>query len=443
MVSPSRRGLLIGASAAVLLARPFAAAAQAPLRIEITEGVVEPMPIAIPPFVPDSGAAADLAQRIAQVVTEDLTGTGLFREVPRAAHIGRVSNFDAPVQFADWSAINAQALITGAVGTNGTQVSVRFRLWDVFAQAPLGEGLRFDGTQGAWRRLAHKVADAVYSRLTGEGGYFDSRVAFVAESGPKANRRRQISIMDYDGSNAAALTDGAAIVVGPSISRSARQILYTGYETGKPRVYLIGAGGGGRRAIGPAADLALAGGFSPNERQALISVSKGGASNIFLADLGSGSARQLTQGSQIDASPSFSPDGGQIVYESDQGGVQQIYVMGASGGGGRRISFGEGRYATPAWSPRGDLIAFTKMTGGRFHIGVMRPDGSGEKLLTSSYLDEGPTWAANGRVIMFYRETPGDSGGPQIYTVDITGRNLRRTPTAGYASAPSWSGLLA
>lgn len=442
MVSPSRRGLLIGGAASVLLARPFAAVAQqGPLRIEITEGVVEPMPIAVPPFVPDSAAAQDLATRIAQVVIDDLTGTGLFREVPRAAHIGRITSFDAPAQYSDWSAINVQALITGAVGTSGGQVSVRFRLWDVFAQSQI-EGLQFQGPQGAWRRLAHKVADAVYSRLTGEGGYFDSRVAYVAESGPKANRRRQIAVMDYDGANAATLTDGAAIVVGPSISASASQILYTGYESRKPRVYLMSSGGGGRRAVGPAADMALAGGFAPNGRQALISVSKGGASNIFLADLGGGGARQLTSGSQIDASPSFSPDGGQIVYESDQGGAQQLYVMGA-GGGGRRISFGEGRYATPQWSPRGDLIAFTKMTGGRFHIGIMRPDGSGEKLLTSSYLDEGPTWAANGRVIMFYRETPGDSGGPQIYTVDVTGRNLRRVPTQGYASGPSWSGLLA
>jgi TolB protein len=441
MVRPTRRGVLIGASAA-LLARPFAAAAQSPLRIEITEGVIEPMPFAAPPFVPDAPAAATMAAQITQVVVDDLVGTGLFREVPRAAHLGTVSNFDAPVQFADWRAINAQALITGAVGVSGNSVSARFRLWDVFAQAPLGEGLRFDGQAGAWRRLGHKVADAVYSRLTGEGGYFDSRVAYVAESGSKAQRRRQIAIMDYDGFNATTLTDGSSIVLGPSISRSARQILFTGYESSKPGVYLIGAGGGGRRRVASTEEISLAGGFAPNENQALISVSSGGASNIYLVDVGSGSARQLTRTSAIDTSPSFSPDGTRIVYESDQGGTQQLYIMGAGGGTGQRISFGEGRYATPAWSPRGDLIAFTKMTGGRFHIGVMRPDGSGEKLLTASYLDEGPTWAPNGRVLMFYRETPGDSGGPGVYTVDVTGRNLRAVRTGGFASAPSWSGLL-
>lgn len=441
MVRPTRRGVLIGASAA-LLARPFAAAAQAPLRIEITEGVIEPMPFAAPPFVADTPAAATMAAQITQVVVDDLVGTGLFREIPRQAHLGAISNFDAPVQFADWRAVNAQALITGAVGVNGAAVSVRFRLWDVFAQAPLGEGLRFDGQAGAWRRLAHKVADAVYSRLTGEGGYFDSRVAYVAESGPKAQRRRQIAVMDYDGFNAATLTDGASIVFGPSISRSARQILYTGYESRKPGVYLIGAGGGGRRRVASTEEISLAGGFAPNESQALISVSAGGASNIYLVDLGSGSARQLTRTSAIDTSPSFSPDGSRIVYESDQGGTQQLYIMAAGGGAAQRVSFSEGRYATPAWSPRGDLIAFTKMTGGRFHIGVMRPDGSGEKLLTASYLDQGPTWAPNGRVLMFYRESPGDSGGPGVYTVDVTGRNLRQVRTQGFASAPSWSGLL-
>lgn len=441
MVRPTRRGVLIGASAA-LLARPFAAAAQAPLRIEITEGVIEPMPFAAPPFVPDTPAAATLAGQITQVVIDDLVGTGLFREIPRQAHLGTISNFDAPVLFADWRAINAQALITGAVGMNGSTVSVRFRLWDVFAQTALGEGLRFDGQAGGWRRLAHKVADAIYSRLTGEGGYFDSRVAYVAESGPKAQRRRQIAIMDYDGANAQTLTDGASIVFGPSIARSARQILYTGYESRKPGVYLIGSGGGGRRRVASTEEISLAGGFAPNETQALISVSARGASNIFLVDLGSGSARQLTRTSAIDASPSFSPDATRIVYESDQGGTQQLYIMAAGGGAAQRISFGEGRYATPAWSPRGDLIAFTKMTGGRFHIGVMRPDGSGEKLLTASYLDEGPTWAPNGRVLMFYRESPGDSGGPGVYTVDVTGRNLRQVATTGFASAPSWSGLL-
>jgi TolB protein len=441
MVDSLRRNLLVGVPA-VLALRPFAVAAQAPLRIEITEGVVEPMPFAAPGFVPDSQGAADLAANITRVVVDDLAGTGLFREVPPSAHIGQVTNFDAPVAFADWKAINAQALITGAVGVTGDKARVRFRLWDVFAQAPLGEGLQFDGGTLNWRRLAHKVADQVYARLTGETGYFDSRVAFIAASGPKEARRKQLAIMDYDGANPVMLTDGNALVLTPRLSADARRVLYTSYEEGAPKVMLLEGGGGRRTIIDDASGMTFAPRFSPDGRRVVYSMSVGSGSDLYVADIGGRGGTQLTRGSSIDTSPAFSPDGNQIVFESDRGGTQQVYVMPASGGEANRISFGQGRYATPVWSPRGDMIAFTKIDGGRFYIGVMRTDGSGEKLLTGSYLDEGPTWAPNGRVLMFFRESPGASGGPQLYSVDITGRNLKKVPTAGFASEPSWSGLL-
>jgi TolB protein len=440
MVAPSRRQLLMGAAAAVAL-RPFAAAAQAPLRIEITDGVIEPMPFAIPAFVPEGGEG-ELAQNVTRIVRDNLVNTGLFREIPPNAHIGRVTNLDAPVQFSDWRAVNAQALITGAARSSGDTVSVRFRLWDVAAQAPVGEGLQFDGPRETWRRMGHKVADAVYSRLTGEGGYFDSRVAYVAESGPKSARVKQVAVMDQDGANVRVLTDGATLVLAPRLSSSAGQLLYTSYQGGQPRVVLMDAPSGQRRVLESIRGMAFAPRFAPDGRRAVYSASEGGATNIFTIDLGSGATSRLTQSSTIDTAPSYSPDASQIVFESDRGGTQQLYVMAAGGGEARRISFGEGRYATPVWSPRGDLVAFTKMVGGRFHIGVMRLDGSGERLLTASYLDEGPTWAPNGRVIMFYRETPGEAGGPRLHSVDVTGRNLRPIPTQGFASDPSWSGLL-
>ena len=441
MVDSLRRNLLIGVPAVALLWRPFAAAA-APLRIEITEGVVEPMPFAAPGFVPDTPGAADLAARITQVVIDDLTGSGLFREIPAAAQIGRISNFDAPVAFADWKAINAQALITGAVGVSGDKAQVRFRLWDVFAQAGLGEGLQFAGGTAQWRRLAHKVADAVYSRLTGESGYFDSKVAFIAASGPKQARRKQLAIMDYDGANPVMLTDGDALVLTPRLSSDAKRVLYTSYEQGAPKVMLMQAGGGSKTVIDDTSGMTFAPRFSPDGKRAVFSMSAGTGSNLYITDLGGRGHTQLTRSSSIDTGPAFSPDGNQIVFESDRSGTQQLYIMPASGGEATRISFGEGRYATPVWSPRGDMIAFTKIDGGRFFIGVMHADGSGEKLLTGSYLDEGPTWAPNGRVLMFFRETPGADGGPQLYSVDITGRNLKKVPTAGFASDPSWSGLL-
>lgn len=441
MVNRLRRTLLLAAPAALVL-RPFASVAQSPLRIEITQGVVQPMPFAAPAFVPDSPQAADLAQRITQVVIDDLTGTGLFREIPPSAHIGRITNFDAPVQFADWKAIGAQALITGAVGVSGDRAQVRFRLWDVFAQQGLGDGLQFQGPTASWRRLAHKVADAVYSRLTGEGGYFDSKVAYVAESGSKTSRRKQIAVMDYDGANAVSVTDGNALVVTPRLSIKARQILYTSYEQGTPKIFIMNADGGGRRVLDREAAQSFAPHFSPDGSRVVYTVSEGTGSDIYVMDVASGARRRLTQSASIDTAPCFSNDGARICFESDRSGSQQVYVMPASGGEPTRISFGEGRYATPVWSPRGDMIAFTKIVGGRFHIGAMRTDGAGEQLLTASYIDEGPSWAPNGRVLMFFRESPGESGGPRINTVDITGRNLREVPTAGFASDPSWSGLL-
>jgi TolB protein len=182
--------------------------------------------------------------------------------------------------------------------------------------------------------------------------------------------------------------------------------------------------------------------FSSDGSRAVFSATSGSGTNIFVTNIDGSGRAQLTDTGSIDTAPCFSPDGGRIVFESDRAGTQQLYIMGAGGGDAKRISFGEGRYATPVWSPRGDLIAFTKIVGGRFHIGVMNVDGGNERLLTASYIDEGPTWAPNGRVLMFFRETPGDDGGPSIYSVDITGRNLRRIPTNGFASDPSWSGLL-
>ena len=281
------------------------------------------MPFAAPGFVPDTPAAGDLAARITQVVIDDLTGTGLFREIPASAHIGKIGNFDAPVAFADWKAINAQALITGAVGLKGDKAQVRFRLWDVFAQAGLGEGLQFEGSTGSWRRLAHKVADAVYSRLTGESGYFDSKVAYIAASGPKEARRKQLAIMDYDGANPVMLTNGDALVLTPRLSPDARRVLYTSYEQGAPKVMMMQAGGGSKTVIDDTSGMTFAPRFSPDGKRAVFSKSAGTGSNLYVTDLGGRGDTQLTRGSSIDTGPAFSPDGNQIVFESDRSGEQQ------------------------------------------------------------------------------------------------------------------------
>ncbi|WP_420586419.1 Tol-Pal system beta propeller repeat protein TolB [Ruegeria sp.] len=413
-----------------------------PLRLDVTAGVIEPLPFAAPSFVPDSAAAAQYAIDISRVVAADLTGTGLFREISPEAYISQVSSFDSPVQFPDWKAINAQALVTGAVNVSGNRLTVRFRVWDVFAGQELGTGLQFSGTTDGWRRMAHKVADQVYSRITGEGAYFDSRVAFVSESGPKDQRLKRLAIMDYDGANVQYLTDSAAIVLAPRFSPSGDRLLYTSYETGQPRIYVLDVDRVRRTELNTqGGTMSFSPRFSPDGRSIVYSLIQGGNTDLWKMDLASGQSVRLTNTPAIETAPSYSPDGSQIVFESDRSGTPQLYIMPANGGEATRISFGQGRYGTPVWSPRGDLIAFTKQNKGRFHIGVMRTDGSEERLLTSSFLDEGPTWSPNGRVIMFTRETQGASGRATLYSVDISGRNLRpvRTPDGG--SDPSWGPL--
>jgi TolB protein len=286
------------------------------------------------------------------------------------------------------------------------------------------------------------VADQVYSRITGESGYFDSRVVFVSESGPKDQRAKRLAVMDYDGANVQYLTGGNALVLAPRFSENGQRVLYTSYETGMPRVHVLEVGTVQSRILqGQDGVMSFAPRFAPNGQTVVYSLTQGSNTDIWAMDIGSGGTRQLTSAPSIETAPSYSPDGSQIVFESDRSGTQQLYVMPASGGEARRISFGQGRYSTPVWSPRGDMIAFTKQNAGRFHIGVMRTDGSEERLLTASFLDEGPTWAPNGRVIMFARETQGAQGSSSLYTVDISGRNLKRVRTPEGASDPSWGPL--
>jgi len=431
------------AAALALALLPFTTpllAQNGPLRIDITEGVIEPLPFAVPDFISENAPGGEYAQRISRVVAADLAGTGLFREVPQEAFISQITAFTPSVDYASWKAVNAQALITGAVSaTADGQLVVKFRVFDVFSDTQLGEGLQFQGTTNSWRRMAHKVADAVYSRITGEGGYFDSRVVFVSETGPKNDRRKRLAIMDYDGANIQYLTNSSSIVLAPRFSPAGERILHTSYETGFPQIYQLDVGSVSRVALPvPADSMTFAPRYAPDGQTVVFSASQGGNTDIYRLRPG-GAPERLTNTPSIETGPSYAPDGSQIVFESDRSGTPQLYIMGANGGEPTRISFGAGRYGTPVWSPRGDLIAFTKQNAGRFHIGVMRTDGSEERLLTASFLDEGPTWAPNGRVLMFMRETQGAEGQSALYSVDISGRNLKKVPIDGAASDPAWS----
>ncbi len=433
--------VLILTTAFLIQAEP-AFSQSAPLRIEITEGIIEPLPFALPEFLSDDETAAGYAQDITRVIAQDLVGTGLFREIPQTAFITDVTNFPAPVQYTDWKVINAQALIVGSVSVSGQDLVVQFQLFDVFANSQFGSGLQFAGSVANWRRMAHKVADTVYSRITGESGYFDSRVAFVSETGPKNERRKRLAVMDYDGENIQYLTDDESIVLAPRFSPDGERVLYTSYISGEPRIHELDIKSLQSRILeNTIGTMSFAPRFAPDGQTVVYSLEQSGNTDIHTLNLSTDQSQRLTQAPSIDTAPSFSPDGQRVVFESDRSGSQQLYIMSATGERVQRISFGRGRYGTPVWSPRGDLVAFTKQHRGRFHIGVMRVDGSEERLLTASFLDESPTWSPNGRVIMFARETQGERGQFSLYTVDISGRNLRPVNTPEGASDPSWSPL--
>ena len=431
-------------AALLVVALSFTPSAQASLQIKLDEGVVQPIPIAITDFFAANARDQQAAADVAAVIRSDLERSGLFMPLDRASFIEKIPNFTTVPNFNSWRVIKAEGLVTGqAMIVTGVLLQVDFRLWDIFAGKQV-VGMSFKTTPENWRRLGHLVADAIYERLTGEKGYFDSRIVFISESGPKTKRRYRLSIMDQDGANPSFLTNGDFIVLSPRFSPATQAITYMSYERAVPSVYVFDLQTGQREVIGQYSGMTFAPRFAPDGNRVLFSYSRDNNVDIYAVDLRSRRPVRLTSDPGIDTSPTYSPDSARIVFNSDRGGSPQLYVMNADGSGQSRISFGQGRYTTPVWSPRGDLIAFTRQNGQSFSIGVMRPDGQGERVLTTSFSDEGPTWSPNGRVILFTRTTPGrgaTGGNSSIWSIDLTGRNLRRVITPGDASDPAWSPL--
>ncbi|HEV2628378.1 MAG TPA: Tol-Pal system beta propeller repeat protein TolB [Pseudolabrys sp.] len=440
----SRRHLLQLAGGTTLAAATgvLTQPAHAAVRVDISQGNLQPISIAIPDFVAGAPTETPTAQGVTQIITNNLKRSGLFAPIDPAAFIEKVTNSDAVPRFPDWRQINAQALVTGRITRQGDgRLKAEFRLWDVFAGQQL-DGKQYFTTQENWRRIGHIISDAIYQRLTGEGGYFDSRVVFVDESGPKINRVKRLAIMDQDGANVRYLTRGEDLVLTPRFNPTSQEITYMSYGREGPRVYLFNIETGQREIVGNFPGMTFAPRFSPDGQRVIMSLQQGGNANLFTMDLRSKQTTRLTDTAAIDTAPCYSPDGKYICFESDRGGSQQIYVMSASGGPAQRISFGQGSHSTPVWSPRGDFIAFTGQSNGdrgQFSIGILKPDGSGERILTQSFHNEGPTFAPNGRVIMFFRDL---GPGPFLFTVDITGRNEQKEPSPNFASDPAWSPLL-
>ena len=419
--------------------------AKAELQIDVNGAMRDPLPLAFPEMIHEGFWVGQYAGKIRSVVIADLERSGLFRIIPENSYIQELTSVDEQPNFVDWKAINAHALVQSAVKeVNPNTPRVEFRLWDVYAENQL-KGQSFTTTKDNWRRVAHVIADAIYERLTGEKGYFDTRIVYVSETGPATKRVKRLAIMDQDGENHKFLTSGAAMALTPRFSPNLQKVTYMSYAGSMPKVYILDIETGRQELLGSFPGMTFAPRFSPDSSKVLLSYANNGRTNIYEMDLKRRTSKQLTSGPAIDTSPSYSPDGSQIVFNSDRGGNQQLYVMNADGSDVHRISFGTGRYATPVWSPRGDYIAFTKMANGQFYIGVMYPDGSGERLLASGYLVEGPTWSPNGRVLMYFRQDKGNSrsNAPvKLYSIDLTGYNERMIVTPAEASDPAWSPLL-
>lgn len=419
--------------------------AQAALEIDVTQGQIAPTPIAIPDFIDTNGNDA-LGRDIATVVGNDLEHSGLFRLVSKASFLQDTHSALNEPRFADWRMVNAQCLLVGRVTSTGSKVTVEFRLFDVYNGTQMA-GISLSANQGNWRKVAHIIADAVYNRVTGEVGYFDTKIAYVDESGPRGRKRvRRLAVMDYDGHNNVYLTDGVHMVLTPQMAPNSKEIAYLAYVNKSAHVYKINVHNRKKQLMGHFKGMTFAPRFSPDGKSLIMSLARDGTSALYKMDLVSSTVRRLTEHQCIDTSPCYSPDGSQIAFTSDRSAPElcqeKIYVMDSNGGNVRRITFGDGKYSQPAWSPRGDLIAFTKQIGGRFYIGVMNVDGTNERLIADGHLVEAPTWAPNGRVLLFTKESGGRKGNSRLYSVDLTGRNLRSIKTPRDSSDGAWSQLL-
>jgi len=415
------------------------------LEVTLTQGTVKPTPIAITDLYSTNNESIKIGKNISSVISDNLERSGLFIPIDKKAFIQTNESLTKQLRFEDWKVIKAQHLVTGKINISQKKISVEFRLYDVFSQKQI-IGQKYETSENNWRRVAHIISDKIYERLTGETGYFDTRVIYVSETGPKSQRIKKLAIMDQDGHNTKYLTLGNELVLTPRFNPTNQFVTYLSYFKNMPRVYLLDIETGVQEVVGNFPGMTFAPRFSPDGKKIIMSFAQDGNSDIYSMDLKTREVEKLTNHSSIDTSPSYSPDGKYICFNSDRSGVQQIYVMRSDGTQVKRITFGKGLYGTPVWSPRGDLIAFTKVRKGRFYIGVMRSDGTGERLLTENFYQEAPSWSPNGRVLVFYRETKSDSKGKgftaKLWSIDITGYNERQIKTETDASDPSWSSLL-
>jgi len=406
------------------------------IQVDITRGNLDPLPIAVSPLHVDANSQSlkdlkvkELGEKISEIIENNFRGTGLFNPLKKDAFVQNADIAHLKPRFEDWRLIKAQALVTGKILVKDDKLKIEFRLWDLTASKEM-IALAFTTTPSNWRRVAHIISDKIYERLTGEEGYFDTRIIYVSETGPKNKRIKKLGIMDQDGANTKYLTLGNELVLTPRFNPANQLVTYLSYFRNLPRVYLLDIETGIQEVVGNFPGMTFAPRFSPDGKKIIMSFAKDGNSDIYTMDIETRVVERITEHSSIDTSPSYSPDGKYICFNSDRSGLQQIYVMKSDGTDVKRITFGNGLYGTPVWSPRGDLIAFTKVRKGRFYIGVMRADGTRERLLTENFYQEAPSWSPNGRVLVFYRETKSElveKISAKLWSIDITGYNERNS----------------
>ncbi len=418
--------------------------ARSELRIDITQGNLNPIPVAILEFNSSNSESREISSNINVVISNNLERSGLFSILPKKLFFNTSLPFEKKPIFEDWKITTAQGLVHGKLNLRNEKIDIEFRLWDVLSQKQM-VAQKLSTEKSNWRRIAHVISDIIYQRITGESGYFDSRIVYISESGPKSNRKKRLAIIDQDGANHKFLTDGSYLALTPRFSPAAQEVAYLSYNNTVPRIFLLDLNTGKQKILGDFPGMTFSPRYSPDGKKLVMSLAKNGNTDIYEMNLETLKMKRLTFYDGIDTAPSYSPDGDFITFESDRSGSQKIYIMNLKTKKVKRISFGKGKYATPVWSPRGDLIAFTKLLGGEFYIGVMYADGKGERVVYKSYLVEGPSWSPNGRVIAFYNQSKFSGGkisNPKVKMIDLTGINLRELVTPSDASDPAWSGLL-
>ncbi len=422
----------------------FSFSVKSELRIDITQGNLNPIPVAILEFNSSNSESKEISSNINIVISNNLERSGLFSILPKKIFFNTSLPFEKKPNFEDWKITTAQGLVHGKLDLRNEKINIEFRLWDVLSQKQM-VAQKLSTEKSNWRRIAHVISDIIYQRITGESGYFDSRLVYISESGPKSNRKKRLAIIDQDGANHKFLTDGSYLALTPRFSPAAQEVAYLSYNNTIPRIFLLDLNTGKQKILGDFPGMTFSPRYSPDGKKLVMSLAKNGNTDIYEMNLETLKMKRLTFYDGIDTAPSYSPDGDFITFESDRSGSQKIYIMNLKTKKVKRISFGKGKYATPVWSPRGDLIAFTKLLGGEFYIGVMYTDGKGERVVYKSYLVEGPSWSPNGRVIAFYNQhkfSGGKISNPKVKMIDLTGINLRELVTPSDASDPAWSGLL-